>query len=199
MDEILVSPDTPDDLEGFEEHLARPLLIDAECLEFRRAQPATQPHIEASAGQIVEHCCLLGDKQRVPERQDIHHAGEADALRRSRRGGDQQIGRGNRRGGLQMMLEEPDLIDADTFGELDFFKLPPEHFHMCRIFARGRGRPDCESHLPPSRFRRRRAARQPAGFIVPSAAGFVNRPPVLFVGADIQAGTVLSGPQRLIG
>src|SRR5215831_2213245 len=94
MDEILVSPDTPDDLEGFKEHLARPLLIDAECLEFRRTQPAAQPHIEASAGQIVEHCRLLGDKQRVPERQDIDHAAEADALRRSRRGGDQQIGRG---------------------------------------------------------------------------------------------------------
>ena len=58
-----------------------------------------------------------------------------------------------------MMLKKPDLIDADTFRELDFFELAPEHFRMCRIFARGRGRPDCESHLPPSRFRRRRAAR----------------------------------------
>ena len=45
------------------------------------------------------------------------------------------------------------------FRELDFFELAPEHFRMCRIFARGRGRPDCESHLPPSPFRRRLAAR----------------------------------------
>jgi hypothetical protein len=30
-----------------------------------------------------------------------------------------------------MMLEKPDLIDADTFGELDFFELTPEHFRMC--------------------------------------------------------------------
>src|SRR5215470_12335086 len=59
-----------------------------------------------------------------------------------------------------MMFEEPDLIDADTFPQLDFFELPPEHFHMCRIFAWGRGRPDGESHLPPSRFKRRRAARR---------------------------------------
>jgi hypothetical protein len=96
----------------------------------------------------------------VPERQDVDHAAEADALRRSRRGGDQQIGRGDRRRRLQMMFEEPDLIDADTFRQLDFFELAPEHFRMCRIFARGRGRPDCESHPPPSRFKRWRAARQ---------------------------------------
>src|SRR5215469_4546827 len=113
MNEVLVGPNTSDDLEGFEEHLARLLLVDAECLEFRRAQAAAQPHVEASAGQIVEHRRLLGDKQRMPERQDVDHAAEADALRRSRRGGDQQIGRGDRRRRLQMMLEEPDLIDAE--------------------------------------------------------------------------------------
>src|SRR5215469_7698180 len=96
----------------------------------------------------------------MPEWQDVDHAAEADALRRSRRGGDQQIGRGDWRRRLQMMFEEPDLIDADTFRELDFFELAPEHFPMCRIFARGRGRPDGESHLPPSRFKRRRAARR---------------------------------------
>jgi hypothetical protein len=43
---------------------------------------------------------------------------------RQREGGDQQIRRGHRRGRLQMMLEEPDLIDADTFRQLDFFELP---------------------------------------------------------------------------
>jgi hypothetical protein len=82
----------------------------------------------------------------MPERQD--HAAEADALRRSRRGGDQQIGRGHRHRRLQMMLKKPDLIDADTFCELDFFELAPEHFRMFRILARGRGRPDSESHPP---------------------------------------------------
>src|SRR5215469_11482973 len=71
MNEVLVGPNTPDDLEGFEEHLARLPLVDAECLEFRRAQSAAQPHIEASAGQIVEHRRLLGDKQRMPERQEL--------------------------------------------------------------------------------------------------------------------------------
>jgi hypothetical protein len=40
-------------------------------------------------------------------------------------GGDQQIGRGDRSRRLQMMLEKPDLIDAHTFRELDFFKLGP--------------------------------------------------------------------------
>jgi len=74
-----VSPDAPDDLEGLEEHLARLLLVDAERLECRWAQAAAQPHIEASAGQIVEHRRLLGDKQWVPERQDVDHAADADA------------------------------------------------------------------------------------------------------------------------
>jgi hypothetical protein len=132
-------------------------------------------------GQIVEHRRLLGDKQRVPERQDVDHAAEADALRRSRRGGDQQIGRGDRRRRLQMMFEEPGLIDADTFRELDFFELAPKHFHMCRIFAWGRSRPDGESHLPPSRFKRRRAARAAASWSYgPLRGGFRQSPPVLF-------------------
>ena len=79
MDEVLVGPDPADDVEGFEEHLARLRLIDAECLEFRRAQTAAETHIEAPAGQIVEHCRLLGDEQRMTERQNVDHASKADA------------------------------------------------------------------------------------------------------------------------
>jgi hypothetical protein len=91
------------------------------------------------------------------------------------------------------------LIDADTFRELDFFELAPEHFRMCRIFAGVVVDQIASriSHLPGSSDGV--PARQPAGFIVPSAAGFRQWPPVLLVGADIQAGTVLSGPQRHIG
>ena len=33
------------------------------------------------------------------------------------------------------MLEKPDLIDADAFGQLDLSELAPKHFHMRRIFA----------------------------------------------------------------
>ena len=29
-----------------------------------------------------------------------------------------------------MMLEEPNQIDADAFGELDLLELTPEHFRM---------------------------------------------------------------------
>ena len=54
--------------------------------------------------------------------------------------------RRHRCGRLQMMLEKPDLIDADALGQLDLFELAPEHLRMRRIFARGRGRPDGESH-----------------------------------------------------
>jgi hypothetical protein len=51
-----------------------------------------------------------------------------------------------------MMLKKPDLIDADTFRELDFFELAPEHFRMRRIFTRGRGDQIASriSHLPGS-------------------------------------------------
>ena len=139
VNEILVGPHPADDLKRFEEHLARLRLIDAERLEFRRTQTTAETHIEAPAGQIVEHCRLLGDEQRMAERENIDHAGKPDMARSLSGGGDQQIGRGDRSRRLQMMLEKPDLIDADTFRELDFFKLAPEHFRMCRIFARGRG------------------------------------------------------------
>jgi hypothetical protein len=71
------------------------------------------------------------------------------------------------------------LVDA----ALDFFKLAPEHFRMGRIFARGRGRPNCESHFPPSRSRQWRAGAAASWFIVPSAAGFVNQ----CVVADVSA------------
>jgi hypothetical protein len=47
-----------------------------------------------------------------------------------------------------MMLEEPDLIDANPIRQLDFFELPSEHFLMCRIFTRGCRRPDGQSHRP---------------------------------------------------
>ena len=73
-----------------------------------------------------------------------------------------------------MMLEEPDLIDAEAFGQLDLFELAPEHLHMRRIFARGCRRPDGESHpfiLPG--FKRQRAAA--CGLMVLGAAGSVNR------------------------
>src|SRR5215469_1859985 len=50
----------------------------------------------------------------MPRRQDVDHAAEADALRRWRRGGDQQIGRGDRRCRLQMAL-----TDADTFHQFE--------------------------------------------------------------------------------
>ena len=130
MDEFLVGPDSADDLEGFKEHLARLLLVDTESLELGRTQAAAEPHVEAPIGKVVEHRCLLCHEQRVPERQDVDHAAEADTASGPRRGGDQQIGRRHRRCRLKMMLEEPNLIDADAFGELDLLELAPEHFRM---------------------------------------------------------------------
>jgi hypothetical protein len=66
----------------------------------------------------------------VPERQDVDHTAEADTASGPRRGGNQQIGRRHGRRRLKMMLEEPNLIDADAFGELDLLELAPEHFRM---------------------------------------------------------------------
>ena len=91
-----------------------------------------------------------------------------------RSGGDQQIGRRHRCRRLEMMLEKPDLIDADAFGQLDLFELAPEHLRMRRIFARGGGRPDGESHrliLP--RFKRARRTLLPYG---PERGGFRQSP-----------------------
>jgi hypothetical protein len=45
-----------------------------------------------------------------------------------------------------MVLEEPDLIDADAFRELDFLELAPEHLLVRRVFARGGRRPNGEPH-----------------------------------------------------
>ena len=83
MDEVLLGPAALDDVNGFEEHLARLLLVDPEGGEFRRAQAAAEAHVEAPAGQIVEHRRLLRDKQRMPERQDVDHTAEADMAGRA--------------------------------------------------------------------------------------------------------------------
>src|SRR5260221_7814517 len=76
-----------------------------------------------------------------------------------------------------MMLEEPDLVDADPVRQLDFFDLPSEHFLVCRIFTRGRGRPDGQSHRPtlpiPATGRRMRCLTSIS--MVSAAARFVNR------------------------
>jgi hypothetical protein len=92
MDEVLVGPDAADDVEGFKEHLARLLLVDTEGFELGGTQAAAEAQVEAPIGQIVEHRCFFGDEQRVPERQDVDHAAEANAASGPRRGGDQQIG-----------------------------------------------------------------------------------------------------------
>ena len=73
-----------------------------------------------------------------------------------------------------MMLEEPDLIDADAFGQFDLFELAPEHLRMRRIFARRGRRPDGESHrliLPEFKA----SACRGGGLMVLAAAGLVNR------------------------
>src|SRR6516162_1021701 len=71
---------------------------------------------------------------------------------------------------------------------------------VCVEFSRGVVVDQIASRISPSPVQATACrARQPAGFIVPSAAGFVNHPLVLLVGADIQAATTLSGSQRLVG
>ena len=83
MDEVLVGPDAANDVEGFEKRLARLLLVEPKRLEFRRAQAAAEAHVEAPASQIVEHRRLLGDEQRMPERQDVDHTAEANVAGRA--------------------------------------------------------------------------------------------------------------------
>ena len=62
----------------------------------------------------------------------------------------QQIGRGHRRRRREMVLEEPDLIDAGTLRQFDLFELALKHFLIGRIFARGGGRARLRaSWLPP--------------------------------------------------
>ena len=57
-----------------------------------------------------------------------------------------RLGDGTGPVGSQMMLEEPDLVDADAVRELDLFELAAEHLRMRRMFA-GRGRrPDGNFH-----------------------------------------------------
>src|SRR5262249_27340252 len=120
--EVLVRPDAADDVERFEEHLPRLLLVDAEGLELGRAQATAEAHVEASASEVVEHRGLLCHEQRMPKGQDVDHAAEPDMAGRPRSGRDQQNGGRPGGGGVEMMVEKTKLIDADAVGQPD---LPP--------------------------------------------------------------------------
>jgi hypothetical protein len=88
--------------------------------EFERREAGTEAHEHASPGKVRQPCDLLGETDRVVQRNDGHRVPDADPTRslRDRRRVD---GRRPRQAeGREMVLRDPDRIEAAGLGEIRF-------------------------------------------------------------------------------
>src|SRR5262249_26661837 len=116
-------PRLGDDLDGFLEAVAVFLLRHVVAAELRRTVAAPEADLQSSARDDVDERGLLRQPQRMVERQD--RRGQPDAHAPRARGGD-----GRERAGIdgepivdEVVLGEPDLIEAELLRPLHLFEL----------------------------------------------------------------------------
>ena len=108
------------ELDAFLDPLAAVLHVDAESVELVADEAAADAEIEAALRELVERRGLFRHPDRIVERQHRGAGAEPDAL-----GARRQIGQEGVIGGKQpamaheMMLDDPDIVDADPVGEFD--------------------------------------------------------------------------------
>jgi hypothetical protein len=68
-----------EDFDAFLEARLRRVAIQA-MLEIIPRHAATQPHVQPSAGEDVQHRAFLGEAHRIVERQDIDQVAEPQSL-----------------------------------------------------------------------------------------------------------------------
>ena len=99
---------------------ARPALgqVLAQALELVALIAPAQAHVEAPAGEQVDGGDLLGDDQRVMQRDDDHRGADADAARLVRQV--QGIGHGPRQIAVarEVVLGQPHIVEAQILGGL---------------------------------------------------------------------------------
>ena len=107
-------------------HCARlRLAVDAEAAELRLRARLAGAELDAAAGDQVERRDALGDARRVVEAgRDLHDAvAEPDVLGPLAGGGQEHLGRARVRVLLEeVVLDLPDVVDADLVGELDLLE-----------------------------------------------------------------------------
>jgi len=100
--------------------LATFLHVDAENVELVADEAAADAEIEATLRKLIEGRGLLGDPDRIVERQHGRAGAKPDALGAGRQIGQEcVIGRKQSAVADEMVLDDPGVIDADLIGELD--------------------------------------------------------------------------------
>jgi len=119
MPEGILGPRLDDDVLGLVEAGLRLVMVDAEALVIIDVvgAAAAEPDDEPPLRQMVDDCELLGEADRVVQRGLQDREAERGALQRDR----QCAGKGDRIGvgadAVEMMLAEPDDIDAEPVGQ----------------------------------------------------------------------------------
>src|SRR5206468_7511432 len=148
--EALQGPRADQDPEGLLEALTALDLGDAIALELDRAVAASHPDVQTSAAQDIDHRELFGEPDRIVEGED--RGGQADPNAPGPHGGG---GRQDRRRDRETVLDEvvlgePEAVEAELFRPRHLLDLAPEDVGM----AEGRGRLEevvgSEAHLSPA-------------------------------------------------
>ncbi len=115
-DRPVAFPEALYDLETFGEGRGVVLEIGAERSVFAPVVAAAAGEIDAPAAQEIERRPLLGDADRMMQRQHIHRRRKANALRLRRNVGQHQLGRRVHAERAEMMLADPGGMKAELFG-----------------------------------------------------------------------------------
>ena len=109
-------PETADHLHPFFEYFLIVLERDVQRQILAPVVTAAGGEIDAAAGEQVQRRPLLGDPDRMMQRQDRDGGRKADAFRPSRDIGEHQIGAGKHAQCAEMMLADPRGVKADLIG-----------------------------------------------------------------------------------
>ncbi len=124
--ERFLGPGLEQDLHAFVEAGAAFVHGDAEAGIFRRLVASADPEIEPPAAHDVDGCGLLGEPDGVMEGQDNDGGADADPLR----AGGHPAGDDHQVSGdavpLEVVLGQPDGVEAKLLGFLDLLELGPE-------------------------------------------------------------------------
>jgi hypothetical protein len=116
-DRPVAFPKPLDDLESLGEGGGVGLEIDAERRIFAPVVAAPGGEIDTPAAQEIERRPLLGDADRVMQRQDVDRRREPEALRLGGDIGQHQLGCRVHAQRAEMMLADPGRVETEFFGE----------------------------------------------------------------------------------
>ena len=136
-----------DDVETFGETVLALLVGDAVGVVGAGKRAAANAEDQPAAADLVDRRGLLGETQRMPQRQDLHRGPDLDAMGpRCDRTGDGQWRRQQRPRRVHVDLGQPHHVEAPVFGGLDLGKGLRERLGLRARLGRQKLVKDAEFH-----------------------------------------------------